>query len=103
MTTVPPIVRSATDCVLAPDSEVEATRPPPSRQEVRQQRKEAARSGRGTVAALFVCAGVPTAVVLSLWSNLTLPFWYNEQWRAYYISNQNNWWEALKSDGAPAK
>ena len=37
----------------------------------------------------------------SLWSNLTEPFWFNEQWRAYYISNSGNWWATLKLDGAP--
>ena len=58
---------------------------------------DAIRAGRP----LLICAGVPTGILISLWSNLTLPFWFNEQWRAYYISNQGNWWQALKSDGAP--
>ena len=40
-------------------------------------------------------------MVVTLWQNLTEPFWYNEQWRAYYISNPGNWWAALKTDGAP--
>ena len=44
---------------------------------------------------------MPTAIALCLWRNLTEPFWFNEQWRAYYISNPGNWFEALKSDGAP--
>jgi len=60
-----------------------------------------ARGRRGLIAASAICAGVPIAVVASLWSNLTVPFWYNEQWRAFYISNPTNWWEALKGDGAP--
>jgi hypothetical protein len=39
--------------------------------------------------------------LLSLWQNLTIPFWYDEQWRAYYISISGNWWSALKGDGGP--
>lgn len=30
-----------------------------------------------------------------------MSFWYNEQWRAYYISKPADWWAALKTDGAP--
>jgi len=30
-----------------------------------------------------------------------MTFWYNEQWRAYYISKPGDWWAALKGDGAP--
>lgn len=30
-----------------------------------------------------------------------MSFWYNEQWRAYYISKPGDWWAALKGDGAP--
>ena len=56
---------------------------------------------RGLLVAVLLCALVPSAVVLTLWRNLTEPFWFNEQWRAYYISNPGNWWEALKSNGAP--
>ena len=55
----------------------------------------------GLAGAIVVCAGVPTAIVLSLWSNLNESFWYNEQWRAYYISLSGNWSAALKGDGAP--
>ncbi len=52
-------------------------------------------------AATAVCIAVPVALLLSLWSNLNLPFWYNEQWRAYYIADHGNWWQALRNDGAP--
>ena len=59
------------------------------------------RERRGLRVAVLLCAVLPSAIVLTLWRNLTEPFWFNEQWRAYYISNPGNWWEALKSDGAP--
>jgi hypothetical protein len=76
--------------------------PRPSRSAARRQRQASTRrSRRGLVAALVICAAAPTAVVLSLWSNLTEPFWFNEQWRAYFISNSTNWWAALKTDNAP--
>ena len=73
----------------------------PTRRQARNQRRRGKRSWRGLCGAILVCAAVPTAVVLSLWSNLTEPFGFNEQWRAYYVSNPGNWFEALKSDGAP--
>jgi len=59
------------------------------------------RERRGLQVAVLLCAVVPSAIVFSLWRNLTEPFWFNEQWRAYYISNPGNWWEALRNDGAP--
>ena len=67
----------------------------------RARRRARRRSRRGLVGAILICAGVPSAVVLSLWSNLTEPFWFNEQWRAFYISDSGNWWATLKGDGAP--
>ena len=73
----------------------------PVRRVPRAERRAAQRERRGLLVAVLLCALVPSAVVLTLWRNLTEPFWFNEQWRAYYISNPGNWWEALKSDGAP--
>jgi len=67
----------------------------------RTQRRARQRERRGLLGAVLICALVPSAIVLTLWRNLTEPFWFNEQWRAYYISNPGNWWGALKSDGAP--
>ena len=60
--------------------------------ESRLQRRKRKRERRELLLAFLVCAGVPIATVASLWSNLTEPFWFNEQWRAYYISNSGNWW-----------
>jgi hypothetical protein len=74
---------------------------PEARVDRRRGRRDRRRSRRSLVTAVFVCAAVPTALILSLWQNLTQPFWYNEQWRAYYISIGGNWWSALKGDGAP--
>jgi hypothetical protein len=101
MTTAPPTLRSTTDTRSDRSAEVPVAETPSSRRQARMQRRDEAQTRRGLVAALFICAGVPTAILISLWSTLTLPFWYNEQWRAYYISNQGNWWQALKSDGGP--
>jgi hypothetical protein len=67
----------------------------------RTDRRKLRRARRSLAASVLICAAVPTAVLISLWSNLTEPFWYNEQWRAYYIANPGNWFEALKGDGAP--
>lgn len=50
---------------------------------------------------LTSAAGVPALVVVLLWRNLTLPFWYNEQWRAYYLGLSDHWWSALRADGGP--
>jgi hypothetical protein len=64
-------------------------------------RREQRRSRRKLAVAILITAGLPASLLLSLWRNLTVPFWYNEQWRAYYISISGNWWSALKGDGAP--
>ena len=53
------------------------------------------------IVALSISIAVPTAVIVGLWRNLAVPFWFNEQWRAYFISYSGNWWGALKTDGAP--
>jgi hypothetical protein len=97
-----------TDTLVPPvldddDSRPSGGEPPvPSRREVRRRREASSRRSRHAfAAALAVCVAVPTAVVVSMWSNLNEPFWFNEQWRAYYISNSGNWWQALKTDGAP--
>jgi hypothetical protein len=76
----------------------EPVKPPRPRGAHRADRR---RSRRKLAVAILITAGLPTAVLLSLWRNLTIPFWYNEQWRAYYISISGNWWAALKDDGAP--
>ena len=76
----------------------EAVKPPLPRGGHRTERR---RSRRKLAVAILITAGLPTALLLSLWQNLTLPFWYNEQWRAYYISVSGNWWSALKGGGAP--
>jgi hypothetical protein len=67
----------------------------------RTDRRKLRRARRSLAASVLICVGIPAAVLISLWSNLTEPFWYNEQWRAYYIANPGNWFEALKGDGAP--
>ena len=72
-----------------------------SRRDTRLQRRGRARSRRSLAVAVLVTAGIPTALLISLWQNLTMAFWYNEQWRAYYISKPGDWWAALKGDGAP--
>jgi hypothetical protein len=102
MTTASPTLRPAPEGLLdSPADQPEGEPPPSSRRQARRAKKDRARTRLGLAAALLICAGVPTGILISLWSNLTLPFWYNEQWRAYYISNQGNWWQALKTDGAP--
>ncbi len=68
---------------------------------MRRQRAAGRRARLFLAAAVVVAAGVPTAMLLSLWQNLTVTFWYNEQWRAYYISLPGNWWAGLKGDGGP--
>jgi hypothetical protein len=75
--------------------------PTASRQEARRLRAERDRKRNGLLVAVALCVVVPTALVLSLWSNLVQPFWFNEQWRAYYISNPTDWFQTLKGDGAP--
>ena len=64
-------------------------------------RRARTRARRELVTACLVTAAVPTALLISLWRNLTISFWYNEQWRAYYISKSRDWWPALKTDGGP--
>jgi hypothetical protein len=76
----------------------EAVKPPRPRGAHRTDRR---RSRRKLSVAILITAGLPTALLVTLWQNLTIPFWYNEQWRAYYISISGNWWSALKGDGAP--
>jgi hypothetical protein len=63
-------------------------------------RRRRTRSRNGLIWAIVICTAVPTAIVLSLWDNLTQPFWFNEQWRADYISASGNWWVELKNAGA---
>jgi hypothetical protein len=36
-----------------------------------------------------------------MWRMLTEAFWFNEQWRAFDISEANNWWFSLRHVGAP--
>ena len=70
----------------------------------RPQRHRHAGSRRpavATSAAVAVTVMVPSAVVLSMWRTLTEAFWFNEQWRAFDISQANNWWLSLRSVGAP--
>jgi hypothetical protein len=83
----------------APDYslDVPPAEPVSSRRELRRQRT---RTRQGLIWAIVICAGVPLAVVISLWNNLTEPFWFNEQWRADYISASGNWWAVLKGAGA---
>jgi len=98
MTTDAPVPPAPVETAPAPAPGVDAS---PTRREARNQRRRRERSWRGLLGAILVCAAVPTAVALSLWNNLTEPFGFNEQWRAYYVSNPGSWFEALKSDGAP--
>jgi hypothetical protein len=72
-----------------------------SRKDGHSGRREVSRSRRTLAVACLVTAGIPIALIISLWRNLKLPFWYNEQWRAYYISKPGDWWSALKTDGGP--
>jgi len=72
-----------------------------SRRHARVQRRERARSRQSLAGAVLVTAAIPTALLLSVWRNLGMSFWYNEQWRAYYISKPGDWWMALRGDGAP--
>jgi len=86
---------------VGPNLETADTAHPPARPGSRRQRRERERASRALLGAVLICAAVPAAFVFSLWGNLTEPFWFNEQWRAYYISNPGDWWAALKVDGAP--
>ncbi len=86
-----------------PTPDVEEAEPghPVSSKDRQSERRAVVRSRRALGVACLITAGVPIALIISLWRNLTLPFWYNEQWRAYYISKPGNWWSALKTDGGP--
>jgi hypothetical protein len=77
----------------------EARPEPLPRREVRQRRRNEKRSRRTLIAAVLVTGGLPIVMIASLWNNLTLPFYFNEQWRAYYISVSGNWWVALQGRG----
>ncbi len=101
MTTQTATTDRRVDAVLGPGTDAADPGRSEPQLESRVQRREKERARRSLFAAILICAGVPIAIVLSLWNNLTEPFWYNEQWRAYYISNAGNWWAALKNDGAP--
>ena len=65
----------------------------------RDLRRKRDRTRRELMVAVLICAGLPTVFLASLWGNLTEPFGFNEQWRAYYISNSGNWWAVLKDAG----
>jgi len=63
---------------------------------------ERRRAGRlSLLASCVVAVGVPVAYLATSWNSLTLPFWFNEYWRAYFISEGSGWWQSLKVDGAP--
>jgi hypothetical protein len=101
-TETPTPVLDARPARPAQEAPTSADEPPPEGRAARTRRRvERHRRRRDLVAAIVVCAVVPSIVVVTLWDNLTEPFWFNEQWRAYYISNSGNWWAALKTDGAP--
>ncbi len=77
----------------------------PTRREARTARhagqRAKTRARRELAAACLIVAAVPVALLISLWRNLTVSFWYNEQWRAFYISKSGDWWSTLKTDGGP--
>lgn len=72
---------------------------PPLRRSAGGRREK--KAATGFLLAVLVSVCLPLGVVISLWVNLSTPFWFNEQWRAYYIAMPNHWWSALKADGAP--
>jgi len=49
-------------------------------------------------AALAVVVAVPIAVVVSLGRTMTAPFWFDEQWRASFISYDGGWLQGLRAD-----
>ncbi len=62
------------------------------------------RSGaRRALLLLLFCAAVavPIGLLIPLGPSLSKAFWFDEQWRAYYIAYQGNWWQALTADNAP--
>jgi hypothetical protein len=43
----------------------------------------------------------PIALLVPIGPSLSKPFWFDEQWRAYYFAYTGNWWRALTADNAP--
>jgi hypothetical protein len=50
---------------------------------------------------LAVAVLVPLGLLIPLGPSLAKTFWFDEQWRAYYIAYHGNWWQALTRDNAP--
>lgn len=92
----------AAPLVQNPEGTSAPARRPQGRRDLRLERRRKRRTTEGLVAAIAVTAGVPLALVLTLWSNLNLPFWFNEQWRSYYISAPGDWWATLGANKAPS-
>lgn len=50
----------------------------------------------------FVLRGLviaaPAIVVVALWRTMTAPLWFNEQWRAFFISYRGGWIQAIRAD-----
>ena len=44
---------------------------------------------------------VPIGLLIPLGPSLSKAFWFDEQWRAYYIAYHGSWWHALTGDNAP--
>ena len=61
----------------------------------------AARQRLFDLAAVCVIVAVFVALVVSTRRALTEPLWYNEQWRAHFVSVDHNWWSALQHANAP--
>ena len=68
---------------------------------LRFRRSRSRRPALTTPVAVAVTILVPSVVVLSMWRMITEAFWFNEQWRAFDISEANNWWFSLRHVGAP--
>lgn len=85
-----------------PSAEAESGTSPnePSDRPQRCRHSTSRRPALTTPAAVAVTILVPSVVVLSMWRTLTEAFWFNEQWRAFDISEANNWWLSLRN-GAP--
>lgn len=66
-------------------------------------RPDAAQGARGWQLALGLSAAVlvPLGLLIPLRPALAKAFWFDEQWRAYYIAYPGNWWQALTRDNAP--
>jgi hypothetical protein len=56
------------------------------------------RGARWTWVPAALCVVVPVAILVSLGRTLEAPFWYDEQWRADYISYHGGWLQALRAD-----